>query len=249
LNLRHTQRLFVDAPLATGQNITVTPEQTHYLAHVLRMQVGDALRLFNGRDGEWLGALSHVGKKQAALTVQSLLRPQQNAPDIELIAAPIKKAHFDFMLEKVTELGVRHITPLLTQRTQVREVNTERCHAMMVEAAEQSDRLDVPTIGKPEAIASLIAAWRNTRADRTVIVCAEFGDAQPIAEVCQKLAHDTHAVSIITGPEGGFAEDELSALCALPGAHAARLGPRILRADTAAIAALTCWQAMRGDWV
>lgn len=249
LNLRHIQRLYLDTPLTAGQDVMTSPEQAHYLAHVLRLHEGDALRLFNGHDGEWLATLSSVGKKHATLTPQSHIRPQINARDIELIAAPIKKAHFDFMLEKATELGVHQVTPMLTSRTQVRDVNTERCRAMMIEAAEQSDRLDIPTITKPETLNALVQGWHTARQDRAVIVCAEFGAAEPIAKLCLKLSGTVKAVSIITGPEGGFAEEELAALCALPNAHAARLGPRILRADTAAIAALTCWQAMGGDWV
>ena len=220
--------------------------QAHHLIHVLRVKSGDVLRLFNGREGEFRATVSSLGKRKLELSVHENLRPQSADPNLWLCAAPIKKTHFDFMLEKATELGVSEIQPILTQRTQIREMNADRVYALCREAAQQSDRLSIPSIGLPVALDDLIDVFP---ADRALIVCAEWGEARPIHEAL--TSSDLRAFSkaaIITGPEGGFAAEELEKLRAAKNGFFVRLGPRILRADTAAIAAMTCWQAVCGDW-
>jgi 16S rRNA (uracil1498-N3)-methyltransferase len=243
MELRHTPRLYIDAALSQGQSIEPSAEQAHYLLHVLRVKAGEVIRLFNGRDGEWRSSVSGLTKKSVMLAVQEQIRAPQTEPDLWLCAAPIKKAHFDYMIEKATELGVAVIQPILTARTQIREVNVERCRAIAIEAAEQSDRLTIPEIRKPVTLADMAAKWPEAR---RLIVCAEWGDASPIGQALPTAT--LFPAAIFTGPEGGLAADELEKLRALSQAIFVRLGPRILRADTAAIAALTCWQAMCGDW-
>ncbi|MDX2028736.1 MAG: 16S rRNA (uracil(1498)-N(3))-methyltransferase [Alphaproteobacteria bacterium] len=241
---RHTPRLFVEGALGAGQSTSVSPDQAHYLQNVMRMQAGDALRLFNGRDGEWLASIAAVSKRSVDIKLEKQLRPQQAAPDLSLCCAPIKKAHFDYMIEKATELGVSVLQPILTSRTQIREVNTERGRGIAIEAAEQSDRLDIPEIYKPLTLAELAAQWPGSRIP---IICAEWGEALPAQKALASLSGKSQ-VAIFTGPEGGFTAEELEALRKLPQAVFIRLGPRILRADTAAIAALSLWQGLCGDW-
>ena len=247
MQLRHTQRLFIEAALSTGQTVTLGAEHAHYLQHVLRMKPGGDVRLFNAHDGEWRGIVAKMLKRSAEIQLRERLRSPAPGPDLWLCCAPIKKAHFEYMIEKATELGVSAIQPLLTARTQVRDVNAERCRAIAVEAAEQSDRLGIPEIRKPVKLDSL--AVPAAPPARTYIVCAEWGDAAPIEKTLATLRVQKPAkAAIITGPEGGFAAEELELMRKMPNAHFVRLGPRILRADTAAIAALSCWQAVCGDW-
>lgn len=244
MDLRHSHRIFVSPNLAQDSVVTPNLDQTHHLIHVLRLKSGDVVRVFNGRHGEFRGEILATGKKTIDIRIHDCLRPQRDEPDLWLCAAPIKKAHFDFMLEKATELGVSEIQPILTQRTQIREVNGDRAWTICREAAEQSERLTVPAVGNPVSIDDLTAVFPT---DRALIVCAEHGEAAPIHYALQNIKHKTKA-AIMTGPEGGFAAEELDKLRSLPNALFVRLGPRILRADTAAIAALTCWQAVHGDW-
>jgi 16S rRNA (uracil1498-N3)-methyltransferase len=247
-DLHHTPRLYIEADLRAGQTVNVTPDQSHYLKNVMRLKAGDALRLFNGREGEWRGEIAASKAPKGAVTIAVIeqIKPQTAGPDVWLCCAPIKKAHFDFMIEKATELGASAIQPILTNRTQVREVNAERCRAIAIEAAEQSERSSVPEIRKPVLLKDLAAHWPH---DRALIVCAEWGQAMPVRDAFEipRLKSATK-IGIITGPEGGFAADEFDILTHAPNATFIRLGPRILRADTAAIAALGVWQAMRGDW-
>lgn len=244
MDLAHSIRLFVTADLAENQTAETDAGQAHYLQHVMRVKAGDDLRLFNGRDGEWHGRLVSVSKRSAVITIHEQLRLQKAEPDIWLCCAPIKKAHFDNIIEKATELGVGALRPMLTARTQIREVNVERCHALAIEAAEQSERLNVPVIEKPVTLSELVAHWPP---DRQMIVCAEWGEAAPVHEAFAALP-PAAKTAVLTGPEGGFTADELETLRKVAGAVFIRLGPRILRADTAAIAALSCWQSQCGDW-
>ncbi|MFA4994069.1 MAG: 16S rRNA (uracil(1498)-N(3))-methyltransferase [Bdellovibrionales bacterium] len=246
MELRHTHRLFVTDKLAEGAALSATPDQTHYLFHVLRLKSGDIVRLFNGRDGEFSGNIANIGKNKVEIKVQKQTRPQQAGSDLWLCCAPIKKTHFDFLLEKATELGVSEIQSILTQHTQVREINANRAYSICREAAEQSDRLSVPAVGNPVSLADLIDVFPK---DRALIVCAEWGEAVAIHDAfhSSELRKFSKA-AIVTGPEGGFAAEELELLRKAPNAFFVRLGRRILRADTAAIAALTCWQAVLGDW-
>lgn len=254
-----SQRLFVDAALEQGAAVSVSPEQAHYLLHVLRMKQGEEIRLFNGRDGEWKSSLGAETKKGLMISVEKPLRVQKEEPDLWLCCAPIKKAHFDYMIEKATELGVAAIQPVLTSRTQVREVNAQRCRGIAIEAAEQSERLNVPDIREPITLEAFANAWREnlTSSDRRLIVCAEWGEAVPVQQALAGLAGSRNkslpqarsAAAIVIGPEGGFAAEELALLGGIPRSIFARLGPRILRADTAALSALACWQAQCGDWL
>ncbi len=246
----HTwQRLYVQDSLGPGQKIELGPEQSHYLAQVLRLREGEPIRLFNGSDGEWYATLAHLpkGKKSGAiLHLEKQLREQAQEPDLWLCAAPIKKNAFDFVMMKATELGVSVIQPVLTSRAQVRDVNLERCRAVAIEAAEQSERLSIPEIRKPLSLCDLV---KSLPPGRFVLLCAEHGEAQPIAQALSGgLARARKAAAIFTGPEGGYTTEELEKIKTLPEVLATRLGPRILKADTAAIAALSCWQALCGDW-
>jgi 16S rRNA (uracil1498-N3)-methyltransferase len=246
METRPFPRLYTESDLRQTHAVEVTPDQSHYLKNVMRLKPGDSLRLFNGRDGEWRGEIGKISKRMMEIAVLEPLKPQSAEPDVWLGCAPIKKTHFDFMIEKATELGVSAIQPVLTQRTQVREVKAERCRAIAIEAAEQSERLSVPEIKKMISLKELAAQWP---ADRALIVCAEWGEAMPAKEALAlpRLKSATKT-AIVTGPEGGFAEEELDILRHVKDAVFIRLGPRILRADTAAIAALSVWQAVCGDW-
>jgi len=240
-----TTRLFVDAELRAGAEVRLADERVHYLRDVLRLAAGAAVDLFNGRDGEWRSALVAVGKRQATLAVERQLRPQASGPDLWLVFAPIKRARIDSVAEKATELGVSLLLPVVTQHTAVDRVNVERLRAIAVEAAEQCERLSVPTVNEPVTLGKLSAEWP---AQRRLLLCAEAGAARPIADALQSHLKDAGAPwAIMIGPEGGFARSELDALVKLPFVMPVGLGPRILRADTAALAALACWQAILGD--
>jgi 16S rRNA (uracil1498-N3)-methyltransferase len=239
-----TPRLLVDADLRAGEGVRLADERVHYLRHVLRLESGAAVDLFNGRDGEWRSSLVAVAKAQATLLVEQQLRPQAADPDVWLVFAPIKRARIDGVVEKATELGVAALLPVVTQHTAVERVKTERLRAIAVEASEQCERLTVPAVREPVTLGKLLAAWP---AGRRLLLCAEAGEARPIADALQSHVKDTVPWAIMVGPEGGFARSELDALAKLPFVMPVGLGPRILRADTAALAALACWQAILGD--
>ena len=246
MDLRHTHRIHIPADLAPGLTVAANPDQTHYLLNVLRLKSGDTLRLFNGRNGEFRGTLANPSKKSVDIILHDQTRGQEPEPDLWLCCAPIKKAHFDTMIEKATELGVSEIQPILTHRTQIREVNIDRAYSICREAAEQSERLSVPAIGNPVSLDDMIDVFPQ---DRALIVCAELGEAISIqAALTSPALQEFAKAAIVTGPEGGFSYEEFTELHKARNAHFVRLGPRILRADTAAIAALTCWQAIHGDW-
>lgn len=241
-------RLFVDAGLAAGAEVALTPERAHYAGHVMRRAAGDEVLLFNGRDGEWLARFESLDKGQAILSVRSRTRAQQAGPDLWLAFAPIKRAHLAFIAEKATELGVSALQPILTQRTIVSHLDTARLRANTVEAAEQCGRLDVPEVREPAGLADLLAGWP---AERRLLVCDETGGGKPIAAALAAEAEAGPADApwaVMIGPEGGYAPDELDALAKLPFVTRVGLGPLVLRADTAAVAALACWQAVAGAW-
>ena len=244
MELHLLPRLFVDAPLTEGSTLQPSTQQTHYLTRVMRLSKGSSIRFFNGRDGEWLGQIATIGKKFTDIKITRQTRAHKTELDLWLYCAPIKKAHFEYMIEKATELGVAGIQPILTDRTQIRDVNTDRCRAIAIEAAEQSERLNIPAI--PAAIP--LKSWlANPPTDSQIIICAESGNATPYIKTLNSLKkHDKTLV--LTGPEGGFSPDEFAALRNIQCAHFVRLGPRILRADTAALSALSGWQAVCGDW-
>jgi 16S rRNA (uracil1498-N3)-methyltransferase len=235
-------RLYVQDPLGPGLSAALDRDRTHYLKNVLRRGLDDEVGLFNGRDGEWLGRIAELGKKGAVVALDRQRRQQAPGPDLWLAFAPIKRARIDMLVEKATELGCSVLLPVMTRRADAQRVNTERLAAIAVEAAEQTERLDVPEIRAPLAFDRLIAGWPE---DRTLLVCAEAGAAVPIAEAAR--AGIGRPAGFLIGPEGGFDPAELDRLRKLPFAVAVGLGPRLLRAETAAIAALACWQALAGD--
>lgn len=239
-----TIRLHVAADLAEGATVGLSAQQAHYVRNVMRLAAGETVLLFNGRDGEWRARIDGLGKGWCSLTVGERVRAQAGSPDVWLVFAPIKRARIDFVAEKATELGVSALIPVFTARTAMTRVNADRLHANAVEAAEQCGRLDIPVVWDARKFDALLAEWP---ADRRLLLCDESGGGRPMPEVVADLpAGGPWAVMI--GPEGGFAPDEVDALRKLPFVTGASLGPRILRADTAAIAALALWQAHLGDW-
>lgn len=242
---RPRTRLHVAAGLAAGARVLLTPPQAHYLANVLRLAAGDAVCLFNGRDGEWRARLGPIKRGAGDAVAETMLRPQAAEPDLWLLFAPLKKARTDYLAEKATELGVARLWPVFTRRTNAERVNLDRLRATAVEAAEQSERLTVPELREPAALAEALADWP---AGRRLLVCDETGGGEPVATALAREEARGPAWAVLIGPEGGFARDELDGLRKLPFVTPVGLGPRILRADTAALAALACLQALAGDW-
>ncbi len=236
-------RLFVPDALAAGGQVALSPAQAHYLGTVMRARAGAALALFNGRDGEWRAVLTECARRRAAARVEAPLRPQAPEPDLWLLFAPMKGGRVDGVVEKATELGASAVLPVLTRRSVVTRVNVERLRAHAVEAAEQCERLSVPEVGEARPLARLLADWPP---GRRLLVMDESGAGAPLAEALADMPEGPAA--LLTGPEGGFDHSELDALGSLPFITRVGLGPRILRADTAAVAALACFQALRGDW-
>lgn len=238
-------RLFVEASLQRGASITLPDAQAHYLLQVMRLTVGGEVALFNGRDGEWRATVQPISKKKADALVTEPLKPQVFPPDVQVAFAPIKHGRIDFLAEKVTELGASALLPVMTARTVVSRVNTDRLRAHAVEAAEQCERLDVPPVAEPQDFARFLDAWPQ---ERLLIYGDETGRGLPPQALFARLPADAARWGVLVGPEGGFAPEELDRLRAAPFAHAISLGPRVLRADTAALALLTCVMAWRGDW-
>lgn len=236
-------RLFVNGELAANAIIDLEAGQAHYLRNVLRASPDDVLTLFNGLDGEWLGRIEALSRGAASVRLVECRRDQSAGPDLWLCFAPLKRAATDFVVAKATELGVSALQPVTTRHSETARVNLDRLHAIAVEAAEQTERLDVPAVLAPVTLDGLVADWPSERA---LLVAAERGDSVAIADALPDLAG--RPAAILIGPEGGFAKSELDGLRELPFVHPVGLGPRILRADTAALAALTCWQAVAGDW-
>jgi 16S rRNA (uracil1498-N3)-methyltransferase len=241
-------RLYVETSLAAGAHIDLPAPQAHYLVNVMRLKAGDAVCLFNGRDGEWRATIHDAKRKGCAVAVDTLLRAQRAEPDLWLLFAPLKKARTDYLAEKATELGASLLWPVYTRRTVAGRVNLDRLRANAVEAAEQSERLTLPELREPAKLMDALQSWPP---DRRLILCDESGTAKPIAEALSLLltaAKPSDRYALLIGPEGGFAADELDALRKLPFVTPVGLGPRVLRADTAALAALACLQALAGDW-
>jgi len=236
-------RLFVPNPLAAGADIAPSPEQTRYLTGVMRRAVGDQITLFNGADGEWRAVLAEVSKRGCVLRVEAQLREQAIGPDLDLVIALVKRGRLETIVEKATELGARRIRLAITRFTNADHTNVERLRAIAIEAAEQTGRLDVPQIVAPEKLDRLLDDWAP---DRRLMFCDEAGDARPVLEAVTGAGGSSWAVLI--GPEGGFSAEERERLRAQAYVTPVTLGPRILRADTAAISALTLWQAAIGDW-
>lgn len=234
-------RLFVAEPLATGTMVRIEGNPAHYLARVMRAATGDIVILCDDVTGEWAARIADVGKRDVALEVAEMLRPREAVPDLWLCAALLKKDRFDLILEKATELGVARIQPLITRRCVADKLNLDRARAIATEAAEQCARTALPQLGEPVKLDALLAGWPE---GRTLFFADENG-GEPAAAAF--AAHPGPA-AILTGPEGGFDDAERAAIRAHPAARAITLGPRILRGETAAIAALATWMATAGDW-
>jgi 16S rRNA (uracil1498-N3)-methyltransferase len=237
-------RLFTDAPLRAGARIQPSESQIHYLLHVMRARAGHAVLLFNGRDGEWRAQISELTRRSAVLVCDFQTAAQRNVPDLWLAFAPVKKTPAEYLIQKSTELGVAVLIPVITDRTIVRRVNVERLHANAIEAAEQSGRLTIPDVRGPQQLTALLGLWPP---ERGLVFCDEAGDAAPIAEALRSSA-PRRSWGLLTGPEGGFAPAERCLIREHPAVLPVTLGPRIMRADTAALAALAVWQAILGDW-
>lgn len=234
-------RLFVDQEMAAGAHLSVEGLQAHYLARVMRVAPGDAVVLCDDVTGEWAARVLSADKRSVALSAETLLRPREAVPDFTLCAALLKKDRFDLVLEKACELGVRTIQPVLTRRCVADKLNLERTRAILVEAAEQCARTALPVLLAPVKLDALLKGWPETRA-------LFFADETGGANAAQQFAAHSGAAALLTGPEGGFDEAERAAIRALPQTRAITLGPRILRGETAAIAATALWMGTRGDW-
>ena len=230
-------RLFVDQALAEGAALTLEGAPANYLASVLRLGPGAAVKLFDDRSGEWLAEIVEAGRKRVVLTVARHLRERESVPDLWLLFAPIKRGRIDWLVEKATELGVARLVPVITRRTIVDRLNPDRLRAHIVEAAEQCERTSLTGLAEPQKLDALLAAWP---ADRSLFFADEAG-GEPFAPAPGPAA-------ILIGPEGGFTDEERTAIRALPQARPVTLGPRILRADTAALAAVALWMGAAGDW-
>ncbi|WP_292050856.1 MULTISPECIES: 16S rRNA (uracil(1498)-N(3))-methyltransferase [unclassified Brevundimonas] len=235
-------RLHVTAPLAEGHAVAPTLDQSRYLTQVMRLKQGDDLLLFNGEDGEWRAEVLEILKKGVILRCVEQTRPQAFGPDLELILAGIKKARVETVVEKAAELGAKSVQLVITQRTNAERIRLDRLDAIAEEAAEQTGRLDVPVVHESRKLSDIIRDWPE---GRKLMFCDETG-GEPAIEALQKAG--SGAWSILIGPEGGFSPEEREMLRALPFTTAVSLGPRILRADTAAISAMTLWQYAVGDW-
>lgn len=248
-------RLFIDAPLGEGQAVPLSREDSHYLINVMRREEGDPVRLFNGRDGEWQASVAKAHKKNAVLACEAKNRDQANVPDLWLLFAPVKRQKNELIVEKATELGVADIRPVITTRTQSERLRLDRFEIIAKEAAEQTERLDLPQIHEAVKLEPLLDDWDESR---VIIYCDEAGDdgARPwggdTGRASQALGPLTELrrkpAALLIGPEGGFSPEERDRLRSLDFVHAISLGPRILRAETAVISALTLWQSVCGDW-
>jgi 16S rRNA (uracil1498-N3)-methyltransferase len=235
-------RLHVTEPLMAGARLALPPEPAHYLVNVMRLAAGGELMLFNGRDGEWRARVAAAGKRACELEVAERTRPQAAGPDVDLVVALVKRARLETIIEKAAELGARRVRLAVTERTNADHTRIQRLQAIAVEAAEQTGRLDVPEVAEPQKLERLLADWPS---DRALMFCDEAGEAPPTLEAL--AGRGGGPWSILIGPEGGFSPNERAAVRGLAAVVPVSLGPRILRADTAAIAALTLWQAALGD--
>jgi len=227
-------RLFVGEELSRGRSVTVDGT---YLGAVLRLGSGDKVKLFDDRTGEWLAEIAEAGKKRSTLTILEPLRDRETVPDLWLLFAPIKRGRIDWLIEKATELGVARLAAVITRRTIVDRLNLDRLRAHAIEAAEQCERTALPELAEPRKLDAVLKDWPAER----ILYFADESGGEPFAAVPGSAA-------ILIGPEGGFTDEERAAIRALPQARPISLGPRILRADTAALAAISLWMAAAGDW-
>lgn len=238
-----SQRLFVEADLASGMPVETTEAQANYLLRVLRLGPGDAVLVFNGRDGEWQATVEPVGKRQCRLVPQHRRRPQSGGPDVVYLFAPLKRARLDYMVQKAVELGVAALQPVITRRTIAERVNLDRMRANAIEAAEQCGVLWVPDILEPAGLEAVLGGWEPGR--RLVFADEAAAQTSPITALS---ALTPGPLAVLVGPEGGFSPDERKRLLGLPFVTPISLGPRIMRADTAAVAVLALVMATLGDW-
>jgi len=232
-------RLFVDEALSEGAAIQLEGGAANYLANVLRLRPGAEVKLFDDRSGEWLAEIAETGRKKVSLAVTAHLRPREPVPDLWLLFAPIKRGRIDWLVEKATELGVARLVPVLTERTMVERFNLERLRAHSIEAAEQCERTALPQLAEPARLDALLRQWPS---ERRLYFADESGGA-PLASAARP-----GPAALLIGPEGGFTDAERGAIGSLNQAQPVSLGPRILRADTAALAAVSLWMAAAGDW-
>lgn len=240
--MKPAPRLFLDQSLSRHGEIALSDDQRHYLVNVLRLVSGDPVRVFNAKDGEWLAHLATVTKRHASLRCERHVADVKLPPDIDYLFAPLKHARLDYVVQKATELGVRRLRPVLTQRTISERINLDRMRSNVVEAAEQCNLVFVPEIAEPQRLTDLLADWP---ASRRLVFCDE---SAPVHDPLAALEGLSLPAAVIIGPEGGFTIEERDTLRSLTAATAISLGPRIMRADTAAVAALTLVQAKLGDW-
>jgi 16S rRNA (uracil1498-N3)-methyltransferase len=240
-------RLYIDAPLAAGSRLTLDGAQANYIKNVMRLRAGDGVLVFNGRDGEWRASLADGGKRSAALAVGEQTRPQTTARDLHYLFAPLKHARLDYMVQKAVEMGASRLQPVTMQHSQIGRINLERVRANAIEAAEQCGVLNIPEVAEPVTFERMIAAREP---ERVLVFCDEAADVRdPVAALAAaRKGGGSPPLAVLVGPEGGFAEHERAALNALPNVVRLALGPRILRADTAAVAALALVGAVLGDW-
>lgn len=237
------QRLFVKSRLRPAAEVELEPAQAHYLINVLRCKSGDHFLLFNGEDGEWRAAMGAMTKKKATLVLAEQTRPQSEGPDLHYLFAPLKRARLDYMAQKATEMGASLLKPVITRRTVAERVNADRLLANAIEAAEQCGVLRVPEVGAPETLSEMLAAWDPAR----LLIFAD--EAAPLASPLAALAAEKpRPLAVLIGPEGGFDQEERALLLAQPFVIPISLGPRVMRADTAAVAALALVNAVLGDW-
>jgi 16S rRNA (uracil1498-N3)-methyltransferase len=239
-------RLYVEATLVPGRAFDLPDPQGHYLTSVLRLREGDPVLVFNGRDGEWRAALLAAGKRRWQLEPERQTQAQAPPPDLHYLFAPLKQARLDYLVQKAVEMGAGRLRPVITRFTQVARIGRARMVANAIEAAEQSGILSVPTVDEPIALSDLLDGWSTREPSRRLVFCDEgTADADPIAALDGLRGAP---LAVLVGPEGGFAEDERSRLRAASFVRVLPLGPRVLRADTAAVAALALVQAAAGDW-
>jgi 16S rRNA (uracil1498-N3)-methyltransferase len=237
-------RLFVDAALAAGETVALEPNQSNYLGNVLRLSAGGTILVFNGRDGEWQASIT--GRKRPdSLNIVEKTRPQDRLPDLAYVFAPLKHARLDYMVQKAVEMGVSSLQPVLTRFTQVSRVNGERMRANVIEAAEQCGILSIATVTEPVTLDRYLS---QREAERLLVFCDEAADVINPLQALQRGQAASNGIDVLVGPEGGFAEEERAILLRQPNILRLSLGPRVLRADTAAVAALALVQAALGDW-